>query len=272
MSLTIVTWNVNSLRSAIRQGFVSWLETAAPDVVCLQEVRATRQQLAPLEAVFKGYQAIWHPAERPGYAGTAILTRFQPLAIEYGLNGAADPEGRALTVDFGTVSIGSFYAPNAPPETEKMEKKRVWLEQFFAHVQSHEQKPFIFGGDFNVARTALDSRGVPHPPGMNGCTKEERAWFEAAFHAGILCDPHRERTPSSILSTWWRIGERPRFSQEGVRFDYTLVRAKERAMVLDGMIHPEVFGSDHCPVHLTIDIPTESLREADLSKRQGALF
>src|SRR5688500_7559152 len=173
MSLTVVTWNVNSLRSAMRRGFLDWLQTTKPDVVCLQEVRALREQLHPLEPLFDGYRCIWNPAERAGYAGTAVLTRFEPVSFEFGLNGGSDPQGRSLTVDFGDFRVGSFYAPNSTPDTPKIPIKQTWLEDFREHVAERGEKPFIVTGDLNVAYKELDSQGVAHPYGMNGCTREE---------------------------------------------------------------------------------------------------
>lgn len=259
MSLHIVTWNVNSLRSAIGKGFVEWLKREAPDMVCLQETRATLDQLRPLESLFPGYEAIWNSAIRPGYAGTAILTRFKPLAIEYGLNKNADPEGRSLTVDFGDFYVASLYAPNAPPDTPKMTTKCVWLDQLQAHVKARSDKPFIVGGDLNVAHRELDSRGVLRPNGINGCTEKERRGFQKLLDECGLYDPLREQAGDTILSTWWHARESERRGNNGVRFDYILLHQNHRPLVTESRIHPDVWGSDHCPTSLVIDFPIVNL-------------
>lgn len=262
MALKIVSWNVNSLRSAIRKDFVSWLEKANPDIVCLQEIRATLEQLRPLEALLKGYRAIWHPALRPGYAGTAILSKFEPIDFETGLNGEPDPEGRALTLDFGKFRVASLYAPNAIPGTHKIAEKCTWLNRLQDHVAANSDKPIILGGDLNVAQCKLDSRNELHPSNVNGCTAEERSNFQKILHACNLYDPVRDREPGSILSTWWHAMAGERQNNNGIRFDYILLNDDHRDRVLDCAIHSEIDGSDHCPTSLTINFPTEDLRPA----------
>ncbi|MFH0927985.1 MAG: exodeoxyribonuclease III [bacterium] len=260
MPFTVVTWNVNSLRSALRQGFCDWLKEMAPDVVCLQEVRATLDQLRPLESLFDGYRVVWNPATRPGYAGTAILTRFEPVAIETGLNGDSDPEGRALTIDFGAFKIASLYAPNATPLTPKMPVKCEWLSQLRTHIEAHSDKLFIVAGDLNVAHGRLDSRDELYPQSINGCSDEERLGFQNVVAGCDLIDPHREQAGEAILSSWWHIGSPERFPDTGIRFDYVLIGAKHREAIVSGAIHPDIFGSDHCPVSLELDFSTEGLR------------
>ncbi len=262
MSLRIITWNVNSLRSALRKGFSEWLEKTSPDIVCLQEVRAELKHLHPLESLFPEHRAIWHPAVRPGYSGVAILSRFEPTNIEYGLNGASDLEGRALTVDYGSFRVTSLYGPNATEGTPKFLIKRAWLEELSHHVAKRADKPLIIAGDLNVAHTALDSRGVSHPSGIRGCTDEERHGFQELLDTCQLFDPMRERAGTSIISTWWHAGITNRQPEQGIRFDYTLLGTEYRDLVLDHTIHPEVFGSDHCPVSLIVEIPTDQLRLA----------
>lgn len=269
--MKIVSWNVNSLRSAFRQGFLDWLAREKPDVVCLQEVRAQVAQLRPLEEQLAGYRAIWHPAQRPGYAGVAILTRYEPVEVELGLCGEADPEGRSLTVDFGLFRVGSYYAPNAIPGTAKILKKCLWLTQCRQHVEACSDKPFVLAGDFNVAHTELDSQWVRHPVGMNGCTEEEREAFILLMQAGRFSDPHREVNKGSLLSTWWPLPAEQRTRQNGIRYDYMLVSQPDRLKTTDAMIHHDVPGSDHCPVSLTVEVSTDALLAAE-SRGQTRLF
>lgn len=269
MPIRIITWNVNGLRSAVRNGFAKWLRATAPDVVCLQEVRATLDQLRPLEPLFSGYRAIWHPAIRPGYAGVAVLTRWEPVQVEYGLDGDQDPEGRALTVDYGAFRVASLYAPNAVPGTSRIGEKCLWLERLRKHVLACSDKPFIVSGDLNVAYEVADSGGEVHPYGVNGCTDEERAGFRRLLEDGALRDPHRNQAGDSPLSTWWSAG-RARSSANGMRYDYALIGTPHVSKVVDQAIHPDVGGSDHCPVSLTLDISVDGLRSAR-SVGQGRL-
>ena len=259
MSLHVVTWNVNSLRSCLGKGFSAWLTAANPDVVCLQEVRAELKHLTPLEPLFPGYRCFWNPAERPGYAGTAILTKFEPRRITIGLASDSDPQGRAITADYGSFRVFSLYAPNASPLTEKIPIKLHWLDRLHDHLQRYQDTPLIVAGDLNVALTKWDSRGKQHPLGINGCTPEERAGLETVMTRCALVDPMREQHPEQVLSTWWHAVNAERHPLDGVRFDYLLLRQADRSRVTAQAIHAQVFGSDHCPVSLTLDLPTTGL-------------
>lgn len=262
MALRIVSWNVNSLRSALEKDFLVWLADFNPDIVCLQEVRATEQHLRPLEPLFPGYRAIWNPAIKPGYAGTAILTRFEPITHQKGLHNQPDPEGRSLTVDFGDFYVGSFYAPNATPNTPKIPIKQQWLKDFTQHVQEKSTKPFFLCGDFNVAHTTYDSQNIPHPRNMNGCTPEERNGFQELFTTCSLIDPARKNSEHETLSTWWDVPCALRSMKNGVRYDYILLQEKCKDVVLEQNIHHNIGGSDHCPVSLLIDVPHPNLKQA----------
>jgi exodeoxyribonuclease-3 len=271
MPLRVVTWNVNSLRSALRHGFLDWLTESRYDVICLQEVRAELKYLLPLESLFKGYKAYWNPAVKPGYAGVGILTRYEPVSIERGLNGGEDPEGRSITADFGTFRVGSFYAPNATPNTMKIPKKLLWLNDFQEHIAARNDKPFLVTGDLNVAHTTLDSQGIDRPQGMNGCTPEERAGFQSVLDHCLLSDPTRERSGDKILSTWWNPRDHYRAAADGVRYDYILLQKKFNLLVEAQAIHPEVTGSDHCPVSMEIGLFVESLTLAQEAGQKSLL-
>lgn len=262
MPLTIVSWNVNSFRSAIRKDFLIWLQKTSPDIVCLQEIRGTALQLQPIEPLLTGYEAIWHPAIRPGYAGTGILTKYKPQTIEYGLNGANDPEGRALTIDFGSFRIASFYTQNAVPGTAKIAEKNAWFQELCTHVTKRSEKPFIVCGDLNVAQSRLDSRDESHPNGVNGCTDEERAAFEHMLDVCHLYDPVRARHQETVLSTWWHATTSERRPDNGIRFDYTLIPETCRNLVQAAIIQTDVSGSDHCPTSVTMSLPVHELRTA----------
>ncbi len=262
MPLRIVTWNVNSLRSVLQKGFLDWMATAQPDVLCLQEVRAEIKHLYPLEQLFPGYRAFWHPAVRSGYAGVAMLSRFEPVAIERGLKGNDDPEGRALTLDFGTFRVGSYYAPNATPNTPKIPIKIAWLTQFQKHIAAAPDVPLILAGDFNVAHTSRDSGGIAHPPYMNGCTPEERETFQKIFTEQTFSDPLREQEGTKLLNTWWAPHSFDRHMSDGMRYDYLLLQKKFAHLVQEQSIETSVRGSDHCPVRMVIDLSTHHLPPA----------
>lgn len=271
MSLKIVSWNVNSLRSAMEKGFCEWLEKEKPDIVCLQEVRAAEANLRPIESKFVGYHAYWQPALKPGYSGVAVLTRFEPQRIEHGLNNAHDPEGRALTLNFGSFRIGSFYAPNATPGTEKIPKKIEWLQNFAEHITYRNDKPLFLCGDFNVACTEKDSQNVPHPKNMNGCTDEERHAFSTIFTACNLTDPTRNTSSNAVLSTWWSVSPSLRSMQNGIRYDYILIQKRYETLIIEPTIQKHIEGSDHCPVSLTANISTVDLKNAQSTGQSSFL-
>lgn len=262
MSLHVVTWNVNSLRSCLTKGFSTWLTATNPDIICLQEVRAELKHLHPLEGLFPNHRCYWNPSVRPGYAGTAILTKFAPISTVTGLLQSPDPQGRALTADFGTFRVMSLYAPNASPLTEKIPLKVQWLTLLKDQVKRYQEKPLILCGDLNVAHTRWDSRGQQHPLGMNGCTREEREGFQQLLKECALIDPIRERYQDEILSTWWHVVSSKRHPLDGMRLDYILLQKTSQPIFLDQQIQSLVFGSDHCPVSMKLAIDTSALTPA----------
>lgn len=269
--LRIVSWNVNSIRSAIEKGFLDWVADFKPDIICLQEVRAAEQHLHPLEPLFPDYRAIWNPAVKPGYAGTAILTRFKPHCSEKGLCGASDPEGRSLTIDFGDFYVGSFYAPNVIPGSPKIPIKQQWLSDLSKHVAEKSTKPFFLCGDFNVAYTANDSQGVAHPRNMNGCTQEERDSFAHFMQSCTIFDPMRANVREEILSTWWSTPSSLRSMNNGMRYDYILLQEKYGYLVEEQKIHHDKDGSDHCPISILIKLPHSTLQQTTGSGQAALL-
>lgn len=262
MALHIVSWNVNSLRAALEKGFLEWIQQEKPDIVCLQEVRATRDKLHARETLFPNYKILWNPAEKPGYAGTAIMSRYEPSSSTTGLAEQYDPEGRAITADFGTFFVGSFYAPNAPPGEEKMKRKLSWMHALDMHIEKYAHKPFFLCGDFNIVPTIHDSQNIRHPHNINGCTNEERKALEHIMKKHALLDPMRKAAGDCMLSSWWAVKPELRSMNNGIRCDYILLQEAHAPLVVHERIHHEVGGSDHCPVSITVNIATESLPKA----------
>ena len=243
----LVSWNVNGLRSALKKGFAGVITETAPDVVCLQEIKAMPEQV---ELSLDGYRAYWNPAERKGYSGTLILSRPEPLRVTHGLGiPAHDGEGRLITAEFDDFFLVNVYTPNAKRDLSRLDyRTREWDVDFLAHLKELEAaKPVVLCGDLNVAHKEIDLANPKANVRNAGFTIEERASFDALMAAGFI-DTFREFTPEGGHYTWWsqRIGVREK--NIGWRLDYFCVSASLRPRVRRSFIRPEVMGSDHCPV------------------------
>lgn len=275
-SLRLASWNVNGIRAAARTGgLAAALEAIAPDILCLQEVRARPDQVPPLPS---SYLAFWHPADASGYAGTAILARRQPLATIHGLppiieaafNLHADPcgnanrEGRVIAAEFPTCWAVSVYMPY----TRRRDLSRLsarcqrWEPAFLTFIRGLEAsrfgttqpKPVIVAGDFNVAHTELDLARPTQNHRTHGFTDEERACFQSILDAGFV-DSFRYLHPDLPGAyTWWSNGPGIRERNIGWRIDYILTSTTLQNRLLAATIHADLAGSDHVPVSLDIDL------------------
>jgi exodeoxyribonuclease-3 len=246
-----VSWNVNGLRSILKKGFREFVATVAADVICLQEVRASPEQVS-LE--LSPYKVFWNPALKPGYAGTAILTRVEPLESSTGLGvEALDGEGRVITLDYEDLYLVNVYTPNSQRGLLRHDHRtRLWDPAFRDHVlRLRERKPVIFCGDLNVAHREID---LAHP-GTNrrnpGFTDEERAGIDRLIEAGFL-DTFRELCQEGGHYTWWSNFSRARERNIGWRVDYFFISQELRGRLREADILPAVMGSDHCPITLTL--------------------
>jgi len=263
----IVSWNVNGLRAVIRKGvLIPFVQALAPDVLCLQEIKADADQAA---VDLPGYQAYWNSAEKKGYSGTAIFTRVTPEVVTLGLapeviaahqvvgDSYGDPnrEGRVLSVEFDTFHLVTVYTPNAKPALERLAlRHQQWDPAFLAHVARLERtKPVVFCGDLNVAHRPDDLANPKKYAGKKGFTDEERSGFQRYLDAGFV-DTFRLFHGGNGHYTWWGNFANARERNLGWRIDYVLVSEALRPNVVAAEIHAEVMGSDHCPVSLTLDV------------------
>ena len=250
--MKLLSWNVNGVRAALRYGLLGYLARERADVVCLQETRAPVESLAPLMAA--GYHVFLNPAERKGYAGVAVLSRTVPLSVTSGLGlPEHDREGRVVTAEYEHFFVVSVYVPNAKHDLARLPYRQAWDLALLAYLRGLERrKPVIFGGDLNVAHTELDLARPRQNVGARGFTPEERAGFEAFVQAGFL-DTFREFEPGGGHYSWWSVVTGARTRNIGWRIDYFLMSASLRPQLRRAFIHPEVLGSDHCPVGIEID-------------------
>lgn len=248
--MQLLSWNVNGIRAVLKKDFPQFLKTHDPDILCLQEVKARREQV---EHAFDGYEVFWNAAERPGYSGTAVLTRIKPKDVTYGMGlKEHDTEGRIITLEFPEYFLVNVYTPNAGEELKRLPYRLEWDEAFRKYVKSLEKKkPVIVCGDLNVAHNEIDLANPQSNHDNSGFTDEERASFGKFLDAGFL-DTFREVNQSPKQYSWWtyRFGARSR--NVGWRIDYFCISKELRPLMKDAFIRPEVLGSDHCPVGLIL--------------------
>lgn len=244
------SWNVNGIRSVLQKGFLDFVQRYAPDVLCLQEVKAHPEQV---ELALSGYHVHWNAAERKGYSGTAVLSTQAPLSVRNGMGiPAHDTEGRIITLEFAPYFLVNVYTPNVRHDLCRLVYRQQWDADFRRYLQQLEaKKPVIVCGDLNVAHEEIDLARPKENVGNPGFTDEERAGFRELLAAGFL-DTFREFTPDPGHYSWWsyRTGARPR--NVGWRIDYFCLSQVLRPVLRGAAIRPEVLGSDHCPVSIEI--------------------
>ncbi len=252
--MKIITWNVNGLRALLRKGKKEWLLEQNADVICLQEIKARPDQIAEADRDFPGYEAIWHPAERPGYSGVLTLVRENLSKYEIGMGVPRfDAEGRVIRTRHEGFWLYNIYFPNGQRDHERLQFKldfyAALLEQVQALMAAGEE--VIITGDFNTAHRPIDLRNPDRNQKTSGFLPEERAWIDRYLEAGLV-DVYRQRYPDRVQYTWWTYRYGARRRNIGWRIDYFLVSAGLASRVEDVVIHDQVEGSDHCPVSLLL--------------------
>jgi exodeoxyribonuclease-3 len=249
----LVSWNVNGLRSILKKGFLDFLRKADADVICLQEIKATPEQLSGVEWPAE-WHIFWNPARRPGYAGTAVFTRRAPLGAEYGIGAAEhDDEGRVITLEFPGFFLVNVYVPNARRDLARLAyRANAWSPAFLRFLLEKKRvKPVVVCGDMNVAHEEIDLARPKDNVGNAGFTDEERSCFRKLIEAGFV-DTFRARCTDGGHYTWWSYQNLARARNIGWRIDYFLVAREMHQAVRDAFIWPHVEGSDHCPVGIDL--------------------
>ena len=264
---TIYSWNVNGIRAVTRKGTLqSFIRAHRPDILCLQETKAERGQ-AEIDLDGHEYHEFWNSAQKKGYSGTAIFSRGEPLSVVNGFPAAIArkyaftdhegrdslTEGRVITAEYAKFYVVTVYTPNAKDDLGRLElRHRHWDPAFLAHCrQLEKKKPVVFCGDLNVAHTELDLANPGPNRGKKGFTDEERAGFQSFIDAGFI-DTFRLFRQGNGYYTWWSHFANSRARNVGWRIDYVLVSASLRKAVKAAEIHPDILGSDHCPVSVTL--------------------
>ena len=251
--MKFISWNVNGLRACHGKGFCDAFAALDADFFCLQE---TKMQAGQLDLQFEGYQSYWNYAEKKGYSGTAIFTRHEPLAVTYGLGiEEHDHEGRVITLEMPEFYLVTVYTPNSQDGLRRLDYRMKWEEDFRAYLlRLDEQKPVVVCGDLNVAHQEIDLKNPKSNRQNAGFTDEEREKFSTLLQAGFV-DTFRHFFPTlEGAYSWWSYRFSAREKNAGWRIDYFLTSERLRGALQGACIHPEIYGSDHCPVELTLEL------------------
>lgn len=251
--IKLISWNVNGLRACCDKGFRDIFTQLDADFFCLQE---TKMQEGQLDLSFEGYTSYWNYAEKKGYSGTAIFTKHQPLQVTYGLGiDEHDHEGRVITLEMEKFFLVTVYTPNSQDGLKRLDYRMTWDDDFRAYLQKLDQsKPVLICGDLNVAHKKIDLKN-PKTNRMNaGFTDQEREKFQLLLDAGFI-DTFRYFYPEQTnIYSWWSYRFKAREKNAGWRIDYFLASASLADKLKEAKIHTEIFGSDHCPVEVTVEI------------------
>ena len=251
--MKLLSWNVNGIRACLTKGFSDFFKQADADVFCLQE---TKCQQGQVELEFEGYKSYWNSAEKKGYSGTAIFTKKEPINVIYGIGKEEhDKEGRVITLEFENYYIVTIYTPNSKKELERLAYRMEWedeIRKYLLHL--NEKKPVIMCGDLNVAHKEIDLKNPKTNRRNAGFTDEERNKMTELLNAGFV-DTFRYVYPEKTESyTWWSYIGQARTRNAGWRIDYFITSKQIEKKIKDAIIYSEIYGSDHCPVGLEIEI------------------
>ena len=251
--MKMISWNVNGLRACVTKGFLDFFKEADADLFCIQE---SKLQEGQIDLDLPGYYQYWNYAEKKGYSGTAIFTKKEPLSVRYGMGiEEHDKEGRLITLEFEDFYFITCYTPNSQSELARLDYRMKWEDDFRSYLKALEKsKPVVFCGDLNVAYSEIDLKNPKTNRKNAGFTDEERGKFGELKKAGFI-DTFRYFYPDKEgIYSWWSYRFSARKKNAGWRIDYFIVSNRIADKIKAAEIHNEVFGSDHCPVELDIDL------------------
>ncbi len=253
MALKFISWNVNGLRAVAGKGFKEIFEQLDADFFSLQE---TKMQAGQFDMEFPGYQSFWNYADKKGYSGTAVFTRHTPVNVTYGMGiDEHDHEGRIITLEMEKFYLVTVYTPNSQDGLRRLDYRMKWEDDFRAYLlKLDEKKPVIVCGDLNVAHEEIDLKNPKTNRKNAGFTDEERAKMTTLLGAGFT-DTFRHFYPDMEgIYSWWSYRFKAREKNAGWRIDYYLTSKTLDPKLVEAKIHTEVYGSDHCPVELLLDM------------------
>ncbi|MBN8834206.1 MAG: exodeoxyribonuclease III [Niastella sp. SCN 39-18] len=253
--MRIISYNVNGIRAAIKKGLIDWLKTNPADIICLQETKATSQDidLKPFEEL--GFQHHWFSAQKKGYSGVAVFTKIKPDTVKTGTgHELSDFEGRVIELQFGDITLINAYFPSGTSGDERQRYKYQWLDEMQAHLDTLKKTNprMILCGDYNIAHTEIDIHDPKGNKKSSGFLPEEREWMTRFFNSGWI-DSFRFFNKEPHHYTWWsQRFPSVRLNNKGWRIDYISVTEALRNQLQAAAIYPDVKQSDHCPIYLEI--------------------
>jgi exodeoxyribonuclease-3 len=253
--MRIISYNVNGIRAAMTKGFCEWLKTDPADIICLQETKATKDNVNRQLVTDCGYEDYWFSAQKKGYSGVAVFTKIKPDHIEYGNKHAvSDDEGRIIQLDFGDIRLINAYFPSGTTGDVRQEFKYQWLDDFHTYLQTLKEKhpKLILCGDYNIAHTEIDIHDPKGNKNTSGFLPNERAWMDKFISSGWI-DTFRVFHPEPHRYSWWsQRFPNVRLQNKGWRLDYITATESLRRQLKSADIYPDVKHSDHCPVYLEL--------------------
>lgn len=253
-TITLLSWNVNGIRAVAKKGFLEWLESASPDILCVQETKANEQQLSPELLSPVGYRSYWSSALKKGYSGVAVYTRTEPIHVDTSLGiPRFDEEGRVLQLEFEAFTLLNVYFPNGKSGSDRLAFKMDFYDAFLDRVEElrKQNKPLVFVGDVNTAHSEIDLARPKENEKVSGFLPTERAWIDTVIARGYV-DTFRKLHPEEVKYSWWDLKSRARERNVGWRIDYIFATEDLLPAIKRAFIMTDVTGSDHCPVGIEI--------------------
>ncbi|MFC1744480.1 exodeoxyribonuclease III [Candidatus Riflebacteria bacterium] len=254
--MKIISWNVNGIRAIARKGLLNFIEYFSPDILCLQETKAKEEQLDDAILDISNYRSYFHSALRPGYSGVASYTKIKPLAVQFGMGiDRFDCEGRVLVTEYPDFLLYNIYFPNGQKDEARLQYKLDFYESILNNWEKKrkEGKNIICVGDLNTAHQEMDLKHPRENENISGFLRIEREWISKILDMGYV-DTFRKLYPQQIKYSWWSMRGNARKANIGWRIDYCLLNYELLTKLKGAFILNDIYGSDHCPVGIDLDI------------------
>ncbi|RLD46637.1 MAG: exodeoxyribonuclease III [Bacteroidetes bacterium] len=252
--MNIISYNVNGIRAALKKGFADWLKIESPDIICIQETKAHKNQVDTNVFEYLGYNQYWFSAEKKGYSSVAIFSKIKPNEVIYGIdNPKFDIEGRFLRLNFDNFTIISSYFPSGTTGTIRQDYKMEYLAEVQKYVNNLKDKNIIISGDYNICHKPIDINHPERHKNTSGFLPEEREWMTNFLESGFI-DSFRHFNQEPKKYSWWSYRQNSREKNLGWRIDYHMVSNSLKDKLISVDILKDIVHSDHCPVKLEIDI------------------